>query len=203
MKCRNELAGCGSLILILVSTALPVSADEANPSPGYIYKDDWAVVSAPPPPGPYRAVNIDPRVPGVGAIPPLSMDAPGMVEQAIPAEALATPPAAGMPSQTPVIDRPAANLQNPQQAGTQQRAPSPRGYSYPAQPRYPVQTRQPPAPSGAYTGGYRNQAPYGYRGSPGYQQQGQQTQQVPPPPVYDAMIRNQQPYGNPARQGTP
>jgi hypothetical protein len=75
MKCSNKLADCGSLILILISTALPVSADEANPSPGYIYKDDWAVVSAPPPPGPYRAVNIDPRVPGVGAIPPLSMDA--------------------------------------------------------------------------------------------------------------------------------
>ena len=107
MKCRNELAGCGSLILILISTALPVSADEANQTSAYTYKDDWAVVSAPPPPGPYRAVNIDPRVPGVGAIPPLSMDAPVMVEQDIPAEALATPPAAGMPSQLPAMDSPA------------------------------------------------------------------------------------------------
>ena len=122
-----------------------------------------------------------------------------MVEEDIPAEALATPPAAGMPSQLPAMDSPAANQQSPQQAGTQQRVPSPRGYSYPAQPRYPSQTRQAPSPSGAYTGGYRKQAPYGYYGSPGYQQQGQQSQQVPPPAVYDAMIRNQQPYGNPGR----
>ena len=202
MKFRNDLAGCGSLILILISTALPVSADEANQTSGFTYKDDWAVVSAPPPPGPYRAVNIDPRVPGVGAIPPLTVDAPGPVEQNIPAEALATPPAAGIPSQLPVTDSPAVNLQSPQQAGTQQRVPTSRGYSYPARPRYPEQTRQAP-PTRSYTGGYRNQPPYGYYGSPGYQQQGPQTHQVPPPPVYDAMIRNQQPYGNPARKGSP
>lgn len=194
MKCRNKLAGCGSLILILISTALSVSAEEANQAPGYTYKDDWAVVSAPPPPGPYSAVNIDPRVPGVGAIPPLSMDAPGMVEQGIPADALMTPPAAGIPSQPPVADSPAANLQGPQQAVT----PTPQGYSYPAQPRYPEQMRQAP-PSGAYTGGYRKQPPNSYYGSPGYRQQGQQTQQVPPPPVYDAMMKNQQPYGYPTR----
>jgi hypothetical protein len=198
MKCRNKLAGCGSLILMLVSTALPVSADEAGQEPGYTYKEDWAVVSAPPPPGPYRAVNIDPRVPGAGAVPPLSMDAPGPVERYIPAEALATPPAAGIPSQSPVMDSPASNLQGPQQAGTQRRAPSAQGYGYQAQPRYPAQTRQAP-PSGSYSGGYRNQPPYGYYGSPGYQQRGQQSQQVPPPPVYDAMIRNQQPYANPGR----
>jgi hypothetical protein len=30
MKCRNELAGCGSLILILVSAALPVSAERTT-----------------------------------------------------------------------------------------------------------------------------------------------------------------------------
>jgi hypothetical protein len=202
MKYRNKLASCGSLILALISSALPVSADEANPTPGYTYKDDWAVVSAPPPPGPYRAVNIDPRVPGAGAIPPLPLDAPGMVEKDIPAEALATPPAAGMPTSSPQLESPAASQQPPQQADAQQRPLPPRGYSYPAQPRYPAQTRQ--APSGSsYSGGYRNQPPYGYYGAPGYPQQGQQTQQVPPPPVYDAMIRNQQPHGYPSRQGTP
>lgn len=35
------------------------------------YSDEWALVSAPPPSGPYRLVHIDPRVPGQGIAPPL------------------------------------------------------------------------------------------------------------------------------------
>ena len=80
------------LLLVVVG----VSADEASTSAAFNYTDDWVLVSAPPPPGPYRAVNIDPRVPGQDTVPDFSMGmAPDAPAGTIPAEALANPPAAG------------------------------------------------------------------------------------------------------------
>jgi hypothetical protein len=38
----------------------------------FTYSDEWSVVSAPPPSGPYQAVHIDPRVPGQGITPPVT-----------------------------------------------------------------------------------------------------------------------------------
>jgi hypothetical protein len=201
----------GALVLSLLLTAAPVVADDAAPTSGFHYTDDWAVVSAPPPPGPYRAVNIDPRVPGVDAIPPISMDAvsPHGAED-IPAEALNEAPAAGIPADRLPQQSPAAALATPQAASPRPqpvnpanmgRSPSPTtGYNYPA-PQYQSQPRtaQPPGYTPAYPG-YGNQPAYGYYGTPAYPQ-GQQ--QVPPPPVYDSANRSRYPYGRPAGQGTP
>ena len=203
MKGRREVVS-GSMVLSLLLLTAPVLADEAAPRSEFTYTDDWAVVSAPPPPGPYRAVNIDPRVPGVDAIPPLPMDATtSSAVDDIPAEALAHPPAAGIPATRPLQDVPAAALE-PQPSvppvtpvRTERVAPSPPGYYYSAPSRYPAQTRS--APPAGYSG-YRNQPAYGYYGESAYRQG---EQQVPPPPAYDAMMRNQHPYGQPAGTGAP
>jgi len=202
MKSRREVVS-GSVVLSLLLVTAPVLADESAPDSAFTYTDDWAVVSAPPPPGPYRAVNIDPRVPGVDAIPPLSMDElKTPVRRDIPAEALANPPAAGIPATRVPQVNPAAALdtrpstQTVAPARTGSVAPPPSRSYYPAPPRYPAQTRS--APTSGYPA-YRNQPSYGYT-SPTYRQ-GQQ--QVPPPPVYDSYIRNQQPYGYPPGTGTP
>ena len=205
MKRRREHV-IGSVVLSLCLLTTSVLAEESAPISEFKYTDDWAVVSAPPPPGPYRAVNIDPRVPGVDATPPLPMDAvpSSSEEENIPAEALANPPAAGIPASPPrQEDSPAAALEVQQAApyvlpGPAGRtAPSSPGYYYPAPPRYPAQTRSgPPAGYPAF----RNQQAYRYYGVPA-NRQGEQT--VPPPPVYDAMMRNQRSYGNPAGPGAP
>jgi hypothetical protein len=202
MKSRREVVSSVVVLSLLMVTA-PALADESAPDSEFTYTDDWAVVSAPPPPGPYRAVNIDPRVPGVDAIPPLSMDKATMpVRQDIPAEALANAPSAGIPATRLPSGNPASTLDTypPAQvaspAQTRNVPPVPSRYYYPAPSRYPAQTRSVPQP------GYRvygSQPNYGY-GSPAYRQ-GQQ--QVPPPPVYDSTIRNQSPYGYPTGKGTP
>jgi hypothetical protein len=196
---RRGLTGV-SFFLISLPVALPVMADTGAEPPGYTYSQDWAVVSAPPPPGPYGAVNLDPRIPGQDMLPLLPV-----VEQAsavareipmadIPAEALGNPPAAGMPVMTETEDSPAAGLNArevvlpPPVPGHYNRMMP--AYNYPAPPRYPVRTGYP---------GYRNMPPMGYYGAPVHQS----SQQVPPPPVYDAMMKNRQSYGNRGREGTP
>jgi len=198
MKSRREYVS-GLVVLSLLLVTAPVLADESVPDSAFTYTDDWAVVSAPPPPGPYRPVNIDPRVPGADAIPPLSMDEVTMpARNDIPAEALANAPAAGIPATRLPQESPASALdtQSPAPARAGQVPPSPSRYYYPAPPRYPAQTRSAP-PSGYPV--YRNQPNYGY-GSPTYRQE---QQQVPPPPVYDSFIRKQPPYGRPPGKGTP
>ena len=200
MKSRCEFVS-GPVVLWLLLMTAPVLAQETE----FTYTDDWAVVSAPPPPGPYRAVNIDPRVPGADAIPPLPMDAitTPSGEDRIPTEALENAPAAGIPSSRQPTDVPLSAVGEqrpapPEMPGYPQRvAPSPSGYYYPAPAQYPAQPQSvaPAAPPAAYPG-YRNQPAYGYYGSPAYRQG---EQQVPPPPVYDSMMRNQYPAG----KGTP
>ena len=217
MKSRRDCIG-GSMALSLLLVTSAALAGESAPTYEFTYSDDWAVVSAPPPPGPYRAVNIDPRVPGGDAIPPISMEAGttpargDMPDEAaatpsgkdIPAAAMTAAPAAGMPPATRLPEagpvsalgaQPSAPSIMPGRA--ERVAPSQPGYYYPAPPRYPAQTTSVP-PSG-YPG-YRNQPAYGYYGSPVYPQR---QQQVPPPPVYDSSIRNPPPYGHPSGRGTP
>jgi len=149
-------------------------------------------------------VHIDPRVPGVDAIPPLPIDAVTTTgDDDIPAAALANPPAAGMAATPPPQVSPASALDAQQSTQpvipgrTGRIAPSPPGYYYSAPPRYPAQTRS--APTTGYPG-YRNQPAYGYYGAPAYRQE---EHQVPPPPVYDAIMKGQRPYGYPAGTGTP
>jgi len=204
MKRRREHVN-GPVVLSLLLVTAPVLADESVPNSEFTYTDDWAVVSAPPPPGPYRAVNIDPRVPGVDAIPPLPMDqVPTSTRSDIPAEALSNPPAAGIPATHQPEGSPAAALNTHPSAQTAMPGhtgrvpPSPSGYYYPAPPSaYPAYGNQPTY--GNQQPAYGNQPTYGY----GSQMYHQGQQQVPPPPVYDSIRRNQQPYGYPAGKGSP
>jgi len=195
MKHRRECIG-GSVVLSLLLVGAPVLADEFAPNTEFTYTDDWAIVSAPPPPGPYRAVNIDPRVPGVDAVPPFPMEpVPPPALNSIPEDALANPPAAGIPATTPAQDTPASALEmQPQSppdmpAQAERLAPFPPGQYHPAKPRPPAQSYS--APPAGYPV-YRKQPAYGYYGAPAYPQD---QQQVPPPPVYDAQMRNQHPIG--------
>ena len=200
MKSRCEFVS-GPVVLSLLLMTAPVLAEETE----FTYTDDWAVVSAPPPPGPYRAVNIDPRVPGADAIPPLPMDAVTTPsgEDRIPAEALANAPAAGIPASHQPTDTPASAVSKqraapPEMPGYPQRvAPSPSGYYYPAPPHYPAQSHSvpPAAPPAAYPG-YRNQPAYGYYGLLHIVRDSNRYRHHP---VYDSMMRNQYPAG----KGTP
>ena len=179
---RRGLTGV-SFFLISLPVALPVMADAGAEPPGYTYSEDWAVVSAPPPPGPYRAINLDPRIPGQDSIPLMPVEEP---PTGIPAEALNNPPSAGAPALSNVPDEPAASLDAGQAVPSQQppgpynrRMPAPPAFNYPAPARYPAQS--------GYSG-YRNLPPQGYYGAPVRRQ----PRQVPPPPVYDA-LRNKRP----------
>lgn len=58
-------------VMLAVLAAIPVSGF-AEQELEFTYSDEWSVVSAPPPSGPYRAVHVDPRVPGQGLIPPVT-----------------------------------------------------------------------------------------------------------------------------------
>mgnify|MGYP000231716245 CR=1 FL=1 len=69
MKITGRLPG---VLMLLPLLQLPGITGAQEPP--FTYNDDWSLVSAPPPPGPYQAVNIDPRVPGQDAIPPMTTD---------------------------------------------------------------------------------------------------------------------------------
>jgi len=168
----------GMLMLLPLLQAAAVAVAEDAP---FTYSDDWSLVSAPPPPGPYRAVNIDPRVPGQDAIPPMSTGAETFQGwEHLPPEIDANPPAAGRPALSPATQPPIQH-EIPGNTGP---APVPGAYQ--------DRMQRPPdyrfsEPSGMtnpeqYTT-YGNMPPSGYYRSPAVQME----QEVPPPPVYDAM----------------
>ena len=149
---------------VLVATSTPASANA----------EDWTLVSAPPPPGPYRAVNLDPRVPGHEGIPAIG-NAPRFLQQPgnISSETAGTAPAAGGQAnyQAPVKQLP---LQVP--GAYQTRMPRFPVNAYPGPSRYPAQMGRP---------NFGTMPPRGY-----YPSQPRQPEEVvPPPPVYDAMMR--------------
>lgn len=157
----------GVFFLALTMLAPGILAEE-----GYSYSEDWALVSAPPPPGPYRPVHLDPRVPGQGAVSSIMMDIP-MSESGRPGS-----PAQAAGQATP----PAGMMHGPgrQSAGgpaMPYRMPAPYGM----RPGYP----QPPAryPQAApHHGGGMQPPPPGYYGA-----DRPHPDEVPPPDVYDAM----------------
>lgn len=120
--------------------------------------DDWSIVSAPPPPGPYRSINIDPRIPGQDAVSMPGVGRELSTSGFIPAEALRTPPAAGgaaplsggYPSSQPrsySLDKaPAAAQQQeyvqPRQSGAYQLPPPPPG-NYAPMPRSGMERASP------------------------------------------------------------
>jgi len=202
MTDRRGVAATAVFLTLLLGVA-PLMAGDSAGSEGFTYSEDWDVVSAPPPPGPYQAVNLDPRIPGHDMVPllPIEGQAASIVNELpvteIPAEALNNPPAAGAPVRSHAPDEPAARLNVEQAAlpppvpGRYNRMmPAAPAFNYPYPSRYPMQSGYP---------GYRNTPPMGYYGTPARRPD----QQVPPPPVYDAMINDRQSYGNQNAPGTP
>jgi hypothetical protein len=172
------LAIAGGLLLI------DAIADDQQPgeaeiqSSYYTYHDDWAIVSAPPPPGPYQSVNVDPRIPGQEDVitPFLSgFNEPQTLGEQLPDDFMGTPPAAGTPSS-------AAPGVYPRQESFGHEPPPgyyrSRGYS---------QNR--PAPVQDYRGpGYpqSGNSRYGYTPLP-WSNPPLLQDEVPPPPVYNRM----------------
>jgi hypothetical protein len=178
MKITGRLPG---VLMLLPLLQLPGITGAQEPP--FTYNDDWSLVSAPPPPGPYQAVNIDPRVPGQDAIPPMTTDieaVQGWVEMPVEIDA-AQPPAAGKPAASPAMEQLPVQQGAPGYYGP---APVPGAYDgrmqRPPEYGFPEPAGRPdPEP---YTN-YGNMPPSGYYRSPSVQME----QEVPPPPVYDAM----------------
>jgi hypothetical protein len=156
---RQTLNTSASLPLLLLLAAGGVVADEQAtdqqqalgdaPAPAYTYNDDWGLVSAPPPQGPYNAINLDPRIPGQDLVIPMPMpdigsqEVPGSDTSAPEAPASAseaassasvtpsTPGQSSLPPQTPYDYQPqAASQGRPPQA---QASPAPQTAVMPEQ----------------------------------------------------------------------
>ncbi len=166
------------LMLLPLLQAAPVVVAEDAP---FTYSDDWGLVSAPPPPGPYQAVNIDPRVPGQDATPPMTTGAESLQGwEQMPDEMVTNPPAAGRPALPPVAEPPIQH----KVPGTYGPAPVPGAYEGRMQRLPDYRPPEPPRmPNPAQSSNYGNMPPSGYYQSPAVQME----QEVPPPPVYDAM----------------
>jgi hypothetical protein len=141
------------IFLTMLPVASPVSADAVVESRSYNYSEGWALVSAPPPPGPYMAINLDPRIPGQDLLPMLPVKEPAnavvskIPADSIPVEALENPPAAGMPvipesGQSPAADLNAAGAALPPPVPGRYNRVMP-AYNYPAAPRYPDRMEEP------------------------------------------------------------
>ncbi len=75
MNGNRFMMGLRLLPVLCVAFLSPsTSADE--PKTQYKYSDEWSLVSAPPPAGPYQPVNIDPRIPGSDTIQQVPMAIP-------------------------------------------------------------------------------------------------------------------------------
>lgn len=169
MKCNVTTT---VLTLAVMLTMMVAHADESVPTTTdnsgqeFTYNDDWELVSAPPPPGPYQGVNLDPRIPGQeDNIQPrmTSPTAPAqMADRMMDRLTNAPPPAAGQPSIPP---------QRPVTAARQIPYPQyiQRGYGYG---RVPGPGAYPPAVSQGWGGG---------------PPAGRMVEQVPPPAAYNRM----------------
>ena len=171
MKGARSLSGS---LFSLVSIAGAVSLLTATTAPVSANSGDWSLVSAPPPPGPYHTVNLDPRVPGAEGIPMIG-NAPAF-PQPDESRAPVTPDAA-----------PAAGGQAGYQAPRQHLPPQVPGRYQSMVPRPPINTWPRPARYPANVGrqNYGTMPSRGYFPTHPYQAE----QVVPPPPVYDAMMR--------------
>ena len=164
------------LTQIVMATMAVAYADEsasvAKQSAGqdFTYSNDWEIVSAPPPPGPYRAVNLDPRIPGQedNIQPPMmpAATAAQRAERMMDPFRNMPPPAAGqaaIPAQRPA--QKVRQLPHPQHMQ--------RNYGYGSM---PGMSPFPPAT-------YPPSASQGWGGVPGDRME----EQVPPPAAYDRL----------------
>ena len=206
MNLHKMLFGLHAGMLLALGVAGSASADQQVP---YKYSDEWSVVSAPGPSGPYQPVNIDPRVPGSAL--PLLPDLPGAVdanlaeqddslaaqqpmpptgEPDVEADTLSQPPAAGPPDRGSVAS--GSSPARTPYSGPQQPVPGYyRNIAPPAAFRNPV---QPASPAAGWRPAYPNRPPPGYYRSPAYSSG---EQEVPPPPVYEEQQRRGRYYQRP------
>lgn len=174
-------APAGLAVAPVYAEEVAMESDPQAVQSEFVYHDDWAIVSAPPPPGPYNPVNLDPRIPGQegNVRPQLSRQRPpAITAERIMDDIAAEPPAAGQPVIEP---RPPARAarQAPYSA-------PPVHYGYGRIPH----RNQPPWPASPHP---HNFPPTGWTG-PG---PGVFEEEVPPPPVYDRMNRPPPgPFGN-------
>jgi hypothetical protein len=68
MKHRMNIKPAGVCALLALAT-VATSNTIAQSTPQYTYTEEWSIVSAPPPAGPFRSVHLDPRIPGQGVAP--------------------------------------------------------------------------------------------------------------------------------------
>jgi hypothetical protein len=175
----------GTVLAIAGSLVLPGAIAEDQPSGAadmqtsyYTYSDDWAIVSAPPPPGPYQSVNVDPRIPGQeDVISPFmsGFTAPQVSGERLPGDFMGAPPAAGVPS--------------PEAAGAHSRPESFGNQPPPGYYRSPGYNQNWSARGQDYRGSYgyppSGNTRYGYPTSPWNNPLQQRAEdEVPPPPVY-------------------
>ena len=163
-----------------------LSQEAMTPSSEFKYNDDWALVSAPPPPGPYQSINVDPRVPGQeDNLPPPPTDLgihPSTSAKHTPGNLMKLPPpAAGGPGEPPMpYGKPSWEVP-PYNYSRSPAYPAPRrGWqagSVPGQDYY----RMPPSPNRDYREPVHDVPPW-YSTSPATAEE-----EVPPPPVYDRM----------------
>ena len=198
------LAIAGSLVLTDGAAEDQPPGDTGTHSSFYTYSDDWAIVSAPPPPGPYQSVNVDPRIPGQEDVRTpygSSLDTPRVQSEQLPGDFTGAPPSAGIPA------RPMAPgaYTGQESSGNQ----PPPGYY-----RSQGYNQSWPAPVQDYSGSYgyppSGDSRYGYAPSPWYNTPGQRSEDdIPPPPLYNGMTgppspvyRNRPTPDQPYRRGS-
>lgn len=193
MKGIHSLSG---IQFLLISMTLCCAALLATPVvSASADRDDWRVVSAPPPPGPYRPVNLDPRVPGQAGIPVTGNRMPettGAASAAGP-RAYYQEPVNPAPRYQAPMNR-LSNMQEPVKrlplmqtpmnqpaprapGGYQQRMYRPSANAYPGPAGYPGEKARQDAVTKA-PGRYYPAQPY------------PDEEEVPPPPVYDGMMQS-------------
>jgi len=101
MKHQRLITSASLPLMLLLAAGGVTAAEQATdqqqalvdaPAPAaYTYNDDWGLVSAPPPQGPYNAINLDPRIPGQDLVTPMPM--PDIVSQEAPGPDTSAPEA--------------------------------------------------------------------------------------------------------------
>jgi hypothetical protein len=132
-----------SSVVVAVAVILSTSSVFAEESPPpFHYSDDWTLVSAPPPTGPYRSVNIDPRIPGAGAVEPMRV-MPSRLRASGAAEPAPAPANAAAAVQTAP---PAQEQYAPEAPVAAEEPPAPVAAEEPPAPEKPVAAAESPAP---------------------------------------------------------
>jgi len=178
---KKQVLGCFLMLVYGAVVNAETGMDASETQGGFQYSEDWQQVSAPPPPGPYQAVTLDPRIPGQKFVLPPSRPVTTATSPPISAIRSNHPQEQGQ-SQIPPIQRSSEQFEQNQRPENWQlpRGASPYGrptappYNYAYPPRYPVAPRY-----GAYRYPAMPFGPYGYPG--GYQGRVPGNQDIPPP----------------------